>query len=82
MKAARLGLIATFMMLLTAMWLFFAPFILGYQRQGADWVTATRNDVAVGGGLAVVCLVGSGMVLVLNIRELRRAAQTRRDHSG
>lgn len=42
-------------------WLIAAPFVTGIQPRGERWLTATRDDVACGGalvGLAIVGLLG------------------------
>jgi hypothetical protein len=76
-RATRLGLVATVVTLLGAAWLMLAPFVVGYQPQGDDWVTATRNDLVVGGALLVVSATALFSILVLSVRALRRAAALR-----
>jgi hypothetical protein len=76
-RATRLGLVATVVTLLGAAWLVLAPFVVGYQPQGDDWVTATRNDLVVGGALLVVSATALFSILVLSVRALRRAATLR-----
>ena len=76
-RATRLGLVATVVTLLGAAWLMLAPFVVGYQPQGGDWVTATRNDLVVGGALLVVSATALFSILVLSVRALRRAATLR-----
>jgi hypothetical protein len=76
-RATRLGLVATVVTLLGAAWLVVAPFVVGYQPQGDDWVTATRNDLVVGGALLVVSAAALFSILVLSVRALRRAATLR-----
>jgi hypothetical protein len=73
-RATRLGLVATVVSLLGAAWLVLAPFVVGYQPQGQDWGTATRNDLVVGGALLAVSATALFSILVLSVRTLRRAA--------
>jgi hypothetical protein len=80
MRATRMGFIAACLMALAAAWLFFAPFIVGYQPRGAHWVTATRNDLAVGGALAVTAVIGLTTAAMLTVRELHYHARTHGDH--
>jgi peptidoglycan/LPS O-acetylase OafA/YrhL len=81
-RATRLGLVATVVTLLGAAWLILAPFVVGYQPQGDDWVMATRNDLVVGGALVAVSGTALFSILVLSVRALRRAAtlRAREDH--
>ena len=51
---ARVGLITTVLTFLGGVWLFLAPFVVGYQEVGEDWIAATRNDLWVGGVLMAV----------------------------
>jgi peptidoglycan/LPS O-acetylase OafA/YrhL len=76
-RATRLGLVATVVTLLGAAWLVLAPFVVDYQPQGDDWVTATRNDLVVGGALLAVSATALFSILVLSVRALRRAATLR-----
>jgi hypothetical protein len=48
---------ASLIILLAGGWLVLAPFALGYQAYGADWVSQTTNDFWVGIPVAVVALV-------------------------
>jgi cytochrome c oxidase assembly factor CtaG len=77
MRTTRVGFAATALMGLAAAWVFFAPFIVGYQPRGGHWVTATRDDLAAGGAIAVAALAGLVTVAALTIRDLRRRAHTR-----
>jgi hypothetical protein len=70
-------LVATVVTLLGAAWLVLAPFVVDYQPQGNDWVTATRNDLVVGGALLAVSATALFSILVLSVRALRRAATLR-----
>ena len=51
---ARVGLITTVLTFLGGVWLCLAPFVVGYQEVGEDWIDATRNDLWVGGILMAV----------------------------
>src|SRR5947209_10905581 len=51
------GMVASLAIFLAGGWLILAPFALGYQPYGADWVSQTTNDFVVGICVAVVALV-------------------------
>ena len=51
------GMVASLIIFLAGGWLILAPFALGYQQYGADWVSQTTNDFVVGISVAVVALV-------------------------
>jgi hypothetical protein len=51
------GMAASLIVFLAGGWLILAPFALGYQPYGADWVSQTTNDFATGIPVAVVALV-------------------------
>ena len=38
------GMVASLIIFLAGKWLILAPFALGYQPYGADWVSQTTND--------------------------------------
>lgn len=66
------GLAGAAAVALTGVWLVVAPFAVGYQPDGADWVDATIIGVATGAGLIVLGLV-TGIVLATALRaEARR----------
>src|SRR5215470_16974637 len=52
-----IGMVASLLIFLAGGWLFVAPFALGYQPYGADWVSQTTNDFATGIPVAVIALV-------------------------
>ena len=52
-----LGLIGAVVALLAAVWLMYAPFLLGYQPEGASWANATLSDFWTGFGLGVVAVI-------------------------
>ena len=51
------GMVASLAIFLAGGWLILAPFALGYQPYGADWVSQTTNDFVVGICVAAVALV-------------------------
>ena len=51
------GMVASLVIFLAGGWLILAPFALGYQPSGADWVSQTTNNFVVGICVAVVALV-------------------------
>src|ERR1700730_3306621 len=67
------GMAASLIILLAGGWLILAPFALGYQPYGADWVSQTTNDFWVGIPVAVVALVSFMLFFVSLIASLRAA---------
>ena len=67
------GMAASLIILLAGGWLILAPFALGYQPYGADWVSQTTNDFWVGIPVAVVALVSFVLFFVSLIASLRAA---------
>ena len=51
------GMAASLIIFLAGGWLILAPFALGYQPYGTDWVSQTTNSFILGIGVAVVALV-------------------------
>src|SRR5215470_8708780 len=51
------GMAASLIIFLAGGWLILAPFALGYQPYGADWVSQTTNSFVMGICIAVVALV-------------------------
>ena len=51
------GMVASLAIFLAGGWLILAPFALGYQPYGADWISQTTNDFVVGICVAAVALV-------------------------
>ena len=72
------GIVALLLVLVAGAWLIAAPAAIGFQPTGAAWLTATKNDVAVGGFLVVVALVGVLGFLMFALKDLVRAADLRR----
>ncbi len=67
------GMAASLIILLAGGWLILAPFALGYQPYGADWVSQTTNDFWVGIPVAVVALVSFMLFFASLIASLRAA---------
>jgi hypothetical protein len=63
---ATLGVVGAAFAMLAGGWLMLAPFALGYQPDGADWVDPTHADFWAGLGLAVLGLI----VLVVSAVDL------------
>lgn len=72
MKTTAVMLAALGVIALGGIWLFVAPFGVGYQALGASWTTATRNDLATGGALTVTGLVSLVAYAGLAARDLLR----------
>jgi len=70
----RIGIAGIALMLLAGVWLFFAPFMFGYQPEGSHWVNATRNDLWAGGMLTLVGVVSLLAFAGVTVRELVRRA--------
>ena len=51
------GMVASLIIFLAGGWLILAPFALGYQPYGTDWVSQTTNSFILGICVAVVALV-------------------------
>ncbi|HEX8959712.1 MAG TPA: hypothetical protein VF770_07810 [Solirubrobacterales bacterium] len=67
------GLGASLVTLLVGASLIVAPFALGYQPYGADWVSQTSNDFWVGLAVVVVSLAGLGLFVGSLLGDLRAA---------
>jgi hypothetical protein len=65
------GMAASLIILLAGGWLILAPFALGYQAYGADWVSQTTNDFWVGIPVAVVALVSFALFFAALLGALR-----------
>ena len=64
------GMAASLIIFLAGGWLILAPFALGYQPYGANWVSQTTNDFATGIPVAVVALVAFAFFFISLIRSL------------
>jgi hypothetical protein len=68
-----IGMVASLLLVLAGGWLILAPFALGYQPYGADWVSQTTNNLVVGICVAVVALVAFGFFCAALLGALRAA---------
>jgi protein-S-isoprenylcysteine O-methyltransferase Ste14 len=72
----------TILTFFVGLWLFFAPFAIGYQPTGHHWSEATRNSLWIGAGLVFF----SGLTLILYwafaLRDASRAALVRQEAEG
>jgi hypothetical protein len=67
------GMTASLIIFLAGGWLILAPFALGYQPYGADWVSQTTNSFVIGICVAVVALVAFVLFFYSLIGALRAA---------
>ncbi len=67
------GMVASLLIFLAGGWLMLAPFALGYQPYGADWVSQTTNDFATGIPVAVVALIAFALFFASLLGALRAA---------
>ncbi|HEX6556976.1 MAG TPA: hypothetical protein VF026_29710 [Ktedonobacteraceae bacterium] len=67
------GMAASLLLFLAGGWLILAPFALGYQPYGADWVNQTTNNFATGMPVAVVALVAFAFFFTSLLGALRAA---------
>ena len=67
------GMVTSLILFLAGGWLILAPFALGYQPYGADWVSQTTNDFATGMPVAIVALVGFAFFFASLLGALRAA---------
>src|SRR5437868_15210546 len=67
------GIAASLIIFLAGGWLVLAPFALGYQPYGADWVSQTTNDFATGIPVAVVALLSFAFFFLSLLGALRAA---------
>jgi hypothetical protein len=64
-------MVASLIIFLAGGWLILAPFALGYQSYGADWVSQTTNDFVVGICVAVVALISFALFFFSLLGSLR-----------
>jgi hypothetical protein len=69
--APALGLVGAVGALLAGAWLMYAPFLLGYQPDGAEWADATVSDFWSGLGLGVLALIAAGVLTAGLVAALR-----------
>jgi hypothetical protein len=67
------GMTASLIIFLAGGWLILAPFALGYQPYGADWVSQTTNSFVVGICVAVVAVVALALFFMSLLGSLRAA---------
>ncbi len=67
------GMAASLIIFLAGGWLILAPFALGYQPYGTDWVSQTTNSFVVGICVAVVALVAFVLFFYSLLGSLRSA---------
>ncbi|HYT34350.1 MAG TPA: hypothetical protein VEL69_04895 [Ktedonobacteraceae bacterium] len=67
------GMTASLIILLAGGWLILAPFALGYQPYGADWVNQTTNSFVVGICVALVALLALALFFMSLLGSLRAA---------
>src|SRR5450759_3566111 len=67
------GMTARLIIFLSGGWLILAPFALGYQPYGADWVSQTTNSFVVGICVAVVAVVALALFFMSLLGSLRAA---------
>ncbi len=65
------GMAASLIIFLAGGWLILAPFALGYQHYGADWVSQTTNSFVIGICVAVVALVAFVLFFMSLLGSLR-----------
>jgi hypothetical protein len=65
------GMAASLIIFLAGGWLILAPFALGYQPYGADWVSQTTNSFVIGICIAVVALVAFVLFFMSLLGSLR-----------
>ncbi len=65
------GMAASLIIFLVGGWLILAPFALGYQPYGADWVSQTTNSFVVGICVAVVALIAFALFFSSLLGSLR-----------
>lgn len=76
----KLGVTALAVLFLGGLWLVAAPFAVGYQPIGADWVTATVNDMWVGGLVSGISFIGLVVYAADALRELASRGRHARGH--
>src|SRR5215470_13961989 len=67
------GMVASLLLSLSGGWLILAPFALGYQPYGADWVSQTTNNFATGMPVAAFALVAFAFFFTALLGTLRAA---------
>ena len=65
------GMAASLIIFLAGGWLILAPFALGYQPYGTDWVSQTTNSFVMGICIAVVALISFALFFYSLLGSLR-----------
>ncbi|HEY6412015.1 MAG TPA: hypothetical protein VIY29_31535 [Ktedonobacteraceae bacterium] len=65
------GVAASLIIFLAGGWLILAPFALGYQPYGADWVSQATNSFVMGICVAVVALIAFALFFISLLGSLR-----------
>ena len=73
-----IGLVTTVLAFLGGVWIFLAPFIVGYQEVGRSWIDATRNDLWAGGVLIAVSALTLFLFAAFALRDAAHEARRRR----
>jgi hypothetical protein len=68
-----IGMVVSLIIFLAGGWLILAPFALGYQLYGTDWVSQTTNNFVVGICVAIVALVACALFSASLFRALGAA---------
>ena len=76
------GMAASLIIFLAGGWLILAPFALGYQPYGADWVSQTTNSFIMGICVAVVALVAFVLFFYSLLGSLRATGVLSRTQQG
>jgi cytochrome c oxidase assembly factor CtaG len=66
-----------FLFFLTGIWLTMSSFVMQTQSSGQHWSASTINNVALGGILMVVSLLGILSFMGFSLRDLMRETQAR-----
>ncbi|WP_043619736.1 hypothetical protein [Nonomuraea candida] len=69
---AKMGVSALILLFVAGLWLVAAPFAVGYQPRGAEYVDATVNDLWLGGGIAALSFVTLVIYAADALRDLAR----------
>jgi uncharacterized Tic20 family protein len=72
------GMFILVLTLCAGVWLVVSPFALQSQPVGGAWIASTVNNVATGGVLFAVSLIGILAILALSLRDLVHAAAAAR----
>ena len=73
------GSLVLFLLGLSGVWVTMSPFAMTTQPSGQHWIASTINNVAIGGVLMVVSLLGIMGYLVLALRDLIREAPAKQE---